>query len=943
MDLDLGFKVIDAYEGLCFVLSIGAAALLIVHRLGSVRPSRRALGLCLLLFPALLLARQVPQRFEVQVRPPDMLFRFAPTVDIPGLPKVALVLSGGGARGIAHIGVIQRLEEVGYPLSSVTGTSAGSLAGALFASGFSGQEMEEIFRHLNLGQAALDPLMRRPGTTLEEQEDHSDTLVSAEFDKGTFTVAQSLRSGRELRTLLQGLLARATFFSNGDFDHLRLPLRVLATNLETGQGRVFQQGDLTQAVLASMAVPGGFQPVVVDGQQYVDGALVENLPVGIARAAFHPDLVLAVDVSAPLAQRTSNNFFSVAARSLDLVVERRQWESRKQADLLVRMDQADIPFLDYRGLIPQLVQQGRQAFDAVAGSFNERMLQALGRKTVVPLSGVDILCPEPLPPQIQALQAQYLDPRRPILEQDVFIFLQQVLVHGHAAAAWAELPPGNRPRLQVHLRLFPVVRSLEIQAPAAWRPHIQASLAARVPLGQRFNPEAFGLVLSETLYGLVTDGIPLVDVRGSGFDPATGQLRVVAREPEVASVKVLPTAGRAVDPERIHRLLASLDHQPLRSDGLQKRLALTEHRAHLASLPCTVLPDGSLDCAQVVVAPQSAPRNRVDLSLGYETHLGGQIGLMYRGRDLLAPGTELEVRGARNRLQEQASLALRHPLSIEPETGLELRTSFWGQRMDDPQISPGGDLLAVYPGLRMDVAEAGLGGYLRFGKAGTGKLRLDLARRNVAYTGLVSHQTEDSAYLNAEWDNFDRHTLPSRGLLLRGRFGAGEVRPGPEARTTFTQAYLRARGLHPLSTHVGLDLDTEWAVGQRLPLDRWWAIGGPGFVLGSTPLSYLAPDFTALRFGLPIRIPTLLGLTLEFEPRLDYARVAPSAQGLWQRDAYHQSQGIGLVARTTLVSLYYLEVSYGQRSRTGPGPHLPSTRQFTVAIGTQPFDLWRRR
>ncbi len=893
--------------------------------------------------PCLLLAQPVAaQRFEVQVRPPDMLFRFAPTVAIPGLPKVALVLGGGGARGIAHLGVIQRLEEVGYPLESVSGTSAGALAGALFASGFSGQEMEEIFRRLDLGQAALDPLMRRPGVTLEEQEKHSDTLVSAEFDKGHFTVVQSLRSGRELQRILQGLLIRASFFSKGDFNHLRFPLRVLATNLETGQGRVFQQGNLTQAVMASMAVPGGLQPVVIDGQQFVDGALVENLPVGVAREAFHPDLVLAVDVSAPLARRPSTNFLSVAIHSLDLVVEQRQWESRKQADLLVRLDQADIPFLDYRGLIPQLVQQGRQGFDAVATSFNERLLQALGRKAPLPVSGVDLLCAEALPPTIRDLQARYLDSGRPLLEQDVLIFLQQVLVHGYAQRAWAELPPGTH-HLQVHLKLFPVVRAVEIQAPASWRSRIQASLAARVSLGERFNPEAFGKALSEMIYSLVMDDIPLVDVRGSGFDPQMGQLLVVAREPVVDSVKVLPSTGRPVDPELVQELLFPLLHQPLRADMMQKRLALTEHRVHLGSIPCSVLPEGDMDSAQLEVTPQSAPRHRLDLSLGYETNLGGQVGLMYRGRDLIAPGTELEVRGARNRLQEQADLAIRHPLSLQPESGLELWSSFWNQRIEEPQASPGGDLLAVYPGLRMDVAEAGLGAYVRFGNTGTGKVRLDLARRDVAYTGMAPHSTEDAAYLNAEWDNFDHHTLPSQGLLLRSRFGIGEVRPTSGGTTTFTQAYFRARGLQRVSEHFGLDLDAEWGFGQRLPLDRWWAIGGPGFVLGSTPLSYLAPDFAALRFGVPLRIPTMLGLTLEFEPRLDYARVAPSAQGLWQSETYHQSQGIGLLVRTTLVSLYYLELSYGQRSRTGPGPALPSTRQFTLAIGTQPFDLWRRR
>ena len=155
----------------------------------------------LLGLPALLAAQApppdpspaAPRRFEVRVEPPDMLFRFAPRVEVPGLPKVALVLSGGGARGLAEIGVLQRLEEVGYPLGSVTGTSAGALVGSLYASGFSGREIEDLFRRLDLGRTVLDPLVRNPGETLEEQEDHSDTFLSTEYDRGRFRFAQSLR------------------------------------------------------------------------------------------------------------------------------------------------------------------------------------------------------------------------------------------------------------------------------------------------------------------------------------------------------------------------------------------------------------------------------------------------------------------------------------------------------------------------------------------------------------------------------------------------------------------------------------------------------------------------------------------------------------------------------------------------------------------------------
>ncbi len=871
-----------------------------------------------------------------------MIFRFAPAVDIPGLPKVALVLSGGGARGIAHIGVLQRLEEVGYPIASVTGTSAGSLAGALFASGFSGREIEAIFQRLNLGQAALDPLRREPGTTLEEQEKASDTLVTAELDHGRFQAAQSLRSGRMLRHILERILTRATYYSQGDFDRLRLPLRVLATNFASGEGRLFRQGDLAQAVQASMSIPGGFRPVIVDGQPYVDGALVENLPVDEARTAFHPDLVLAVDASAPVKETPASNFFAVATRSLDLMVERRQRESRQHADLLVRLDQPDVPFLNYAGLLPRLVADGRRAFDAVADGFNQRLLQALGRQAQLSVQEVVLDCEGTLPQPLEVLRRRYLDDAHPLREQEVLVFLQQALVHGWASEAWAELPLDRPGQLRVHLRLYPEVRSIVLEVPAPWRSAIEHRLQAELPLGSRFNPEVFGRVLSGTVFELVMQGYPLVDLRGSGFDETNGTLRVHVREPALERLEVQPPPGQsALDVPGIRLALDPLLGHPLDADHLQARMDLAAARFHLEGLGCSILPSGDAPGARLGVAPRQLPRHRLDLSLGYETHLGGQFGLGYLGRDLAGPGTEIEASAAKNRLQDALDLDFRRSLPTRTETGLDLGYSAWSQRLDESEALATGDLLSLYPGTTLRAGEVHLGGYARFGGSQTGKASLDLSRREVAFSGQPGHVTQTAATLEAGWDNFDRHTLPTEGLLLRGRFSLG--RTDTPVRTTFTQAYLRARGLQPLTGTLGLDLDLEGATAQRLPLDRWWLLGGPGFVLGSLPLSYLAPTFAVARVGLPLHFPTAMGLILELEPRLDLARVAPSATGLWQGGSYHQSRGAGLLLRTTLVGPYYLEASYGWRSRQGPAGSLPSDRQFTLAFGTQPFDLWRRR
>ena len=233
---------------------------------------------------------------------------------------MALALSGGGARGVGHIGVFQALEAGGYPVDAVVGTSAGSLFGALWACGFSGREMEGLFERMDFNRAFLDPLVRQPGKTLDEDEAENGTLIGVQVEAGLPTFALGLRSGREIQRSLEGLLARGAYFSGGSFDRLRVPFRAVATNLQTGQGQVFDRGDLVEVLRASMAVPGAFRPMVVEGQQYVDGALAENIPVLAAREAFRPDVVIASDVSSPPETEWTSNFFGLAARSLDLVI-----------------------------------------------------------------------------------------------------------------------------------------------------------------------------------------------------------------------------------------------------------------------------------------------------------------------------------------------------------------------------------------------------------------------------------------------------------------------------------------------------------------------------------------------------------------------------------------------------------------------------------------------
>ncbi|MFN7958820.1 MAG: patatin-like phospholipase family protein [Holophagaceae bacterium] len=882
----------------------------------------------------------VARRFDVEVQPADMVFRFTPRVTIPGMPRVAIALSGGGARGLAHIGVLQRLEEVGFPLDSIAGTSAGALVGSLYASGFSAREIEDLFNRLDLTRAFLEPLWRNPGETLGEQEERSDTFLSIERNRGRFSLAQGLRSGVEVQHTLQALLARGAYFSGGDFDRLQRPLRILATNLETGQGRVFGRGDLVEAVRASMSIPGGFRPVVIEGQQYVDGALVENIPVSTAKEAFHPDLVIAVDTSSPLEHRPATSILSVAARSLDLVVERRQWESRAAADFVIRPDIQGVNFLEYGTDGAKLVRQGREGFDARREALRELMRSRLSQERL-DATEVAFECPGGLSPAMSGLLAEGVKAGPGgIPLQDVQILLQQVLVHGLAREAWATVDPGRV--LTIHLRPFPAVRTVEVQAPEGWRPAIQAAVAATVKVGEPFNPQAFGRMMGQLVYRFLMDGGPLVDVRGSMFEPRTGHLLISMDEPFITKVEARSAAGAPVAEPHLLKLLGELKGRPFRPADLQKRVALAEHRLHLAELRYQLRSDGQGGTTLTLV-PVPQQRERLDLSLGYETTLGGQVGLAYRAVDLGFRGTELQLSAARNRLQERASLTVGSPFGLTPGTGVELAADYWQQRLELPLLWAAPELPGDGLDARISASDLMLRAFFRFSNLGTGKLSLGLGRRNAAFRedALRRTQSQDAAFLSGEWDNFDRHTMPRDGLLLRARFGLGRAHAGLLPAASFQQSYFRARGLKSIGEHLGFDLDTEWGQGRHLPLDRWWVLGGPSFVIGSRSLGFMAPNFAALRFGVPLRLYMGLGLTVELTPRYDLAWVAQEAPDLLKPEVDFRAQGTGLMLRTTL-SNFYVELSYGFLKVRTPQDGGRAVGSFNVLIGTQPFDLWKR-
>src|ERR1043165_2690810 len=218
-----------------------------------------------------------------------------------GRPRIGLVLSGGGARGAAHIGVLKVLDELHVPIDAIAGTSMGAVVGGLYATGFSAEDIERIVSTLDWQDAFKDRPPRAELTFRRKQEDQNFLVkFPLGLRSGNFLLPKGLIQGQKLNQTLRKLtlpVARIT-----DFDQLPTPFRAVATDLETGEAVVMDHGDLTSAVRASLSAPGVFSPVERDGRLLVDGGLSQNLPIDVARS-MGVDVLIVVDVGFPLLKR----------------------------------------------------------------------------------------------------------------------------------------------------------------------------------------------------------------------------------------------------------------------------------------------------------------------------------------------------------------------------------------------------------------------------------------------------------------------------------------------------------------------------------------------------------------------------------------------------------------------------------------------------------------
>ena len=257
--------------------------------------------------------------------------------------KVALVLSGGGAKGYAHLGVLRVLEKEDIKIDYIAGTSIGALVGTLYSIGYSIDEIEKVLDNLNI-ESFLESGADLTGLDLDKKETLKKYSFYINFDNElNYSLPKGLRETEELYLVVKNLLKN--YENTKNFNNFPIPLRVVATNLNTGETKSFSEGDIAKILTASMAIPTIFEPVEINGALYVDGLVSRNLPVEEAYD-MGADLVIASDVGTPVVKKDNYNILSVLNQMIAIQSSYITKDSKEKATVLISPDIKNISAID---------------------------------------------------------------------------------------------------------------------------------------------------------------------------------------------------------------------------------------------------------------------------------------------------------------------------------------------------------------------------------------------------------------------------------------------------------------------------------------------------------------------------------------------------------------------------------------------------------------------
>lgn len=259
-------------------------------------------------------------------------------IKIPANPKIGLSLSGGGAKGFAHIGVLKVLDSLGVKVDYISGTSMGAIVGGLYASGYTGKDIEKIVLETDFYNLISNQNNRAESSFFDKNVDKY--ILKVPIKNGKVTLPSSISSGQKNIYLLKELFKNVA--NVNDFSKLPIPFMCVATNLESGTTKVFENGDISEAIMASSAFPSLMDPVKVGDSIYVDGAMTINFPSELLKKK-GIDIVIGVDLNQGLSKKDNiNSIVDILNQVIDFGIVKETQNQKKYTDVYIHPALGDL-------------------------------------------------------------------------------------------------------------------------------------------------------------------------------------------------------------------------------------------------------------------------------------------------------------------------------------------------------------------------------------------------------------------------------------------------------------------------------------------------------------------------------------------------------------------------------------------------------------------------
>jgi len=462
-------------------------------------------------------------------------------------PRVGLALSGGGARGLAQIGVLEVFEEHHIPIDLIVGTSMGAMVGGLYAAGYTPQEIWQIARRMDWDHIMVDT-PPRTSLFIGQKQERDRYFFQMRFS-GAFKpyIPAAYSPGLKLTNTLTELTLGAPYGAMRDFDELGVPFRAIATDLVTGRKVVLKDGDLAEAMRASASVPVLFNSVEREGMLLVDGGLVDNLPVEDVRAE-GVDLVIAVDTISKLRRRDELGAPWEVADQVTAIMQRdRNERVRREADVLIQVEAGDRPATDFSDL-DALRQAGRQAALQKLGAIQSLLLhkEREGKDgTLFVIKSIHLVGHRgavddtPLLKNLDHLSDTLMT------AADIEKLLATLYATGRFADLRAEL--GGDSTLSVEVVDNPTLRGIRFEGNAAFSDStLQSCMASQI--GSVINANTAREDLQALIKFYRKNGYSLARIRDVGFDSTSGMVTLHIDEGRISDIRIEgnPTTRRYI-------------------------------------------------------------------------------------------------------------------------------------------------------------------------------------------------------------------------------------------------------------------------------------------------------------------------------------------------------------------------------------------------------------